>query len=121
MDDIISRQAALDALGEAPEVWTDSPEELAALSQWEMDVTAIKAVPSAEPKVRTQMSSTDCISRQAALKVACDTCQFVSCPDDDKCDEYEAMKNLPSAEPEKSTALWRAERVLLTAKRLHGV
>lgn len=42
--------------------------------------------------------ATDCISRQAALKVACDTCQFVSCPDDDKCDEYEAMKNLPSAD-----------------------
>ena len=48
MNDTISRQAALDALGEAPEVWTDSPEEFAALSQWEMDVTAIKAVPSAD-------------------------------------------------------------------------
>ena len=48
MDDLISRQAALDALGEAPEVWTDSPEEFAALSQWEMDVTAIGAVPTAD-------------------------------------------------------------------------
>ena len=47
MSDLISRQAAIDALGEAPEVWTDSPEEFAALSQWEMDVAAIKAVPSA--------------------------------------------------------------------------
>lgn len=45
---LISKQAAIDALGEAPEVWTDSPEEFAALSQWEMDVTAIEAVPSAE-------------------------------------------------------------------------
>lgn len=51
VNDSISRQAALDALGEAPEVWTDSPEEFAALSQWEMDVTAIKAVPSAEPEI----------------------------------------------------------------------
>lgn len=49
-NDLICRQAALDALGEAPKVWTDSPEEFAALSQWEMDVTAIKALPSAEPK-----------------------------------------------------------------------
>ena len=46
MDDTISRQTALDALGEAPEVWTDSPEEFAALNQWEMDVKAIEAVPS---------------------------------------------------------------------------
>lgn len=50
MDDTISRQAAIEALGEAPEVWTESPQELAALSQWEMDVVAIKAVPSAESK-----------------------------------------------------------------------
>lgn len=38
------------------------------------------------------------ISREAALKVVCDTCPFVSCSDDDKCDEYEAMKNLPSVD-----------------------
>ena len=48
MNDMISRQAAINALGEAPEVWTDSPEEFAALSQWEMDVTAIEALPSAD-------------------------------------------------------------------------
>ena len=48
MEDPISRQAAIDALGEAPEVWTDSPEEFAALNQWEMDVKAIEAVPSAD-------------------------------------------------------------------------
>ena len=48
MDDLISRQAAIDALGEAPEVWTNSPEEFAALNQWEMDLVAIKAVPSAD-------------------------------------------------------------------------
>lgn len=45
--DLISRQDAIDALGEAPEVWTESPEEFAELNQWEMDVTAIKAVPPA--------------------------------------------------------------------------
>jgi hypothetical protein len=46
--DTISRQAAIDALGEAPEVWTDSPEEFAALNQWKMDMAAIKAVPSTD-------------------------------------------------------------------------
>lgn len=48
MDEMISKLAAIDALGEAPEVWMDTPEEFAALNQWEMDVTAIKAVPSAD-------------------------------------------------------------------------
>lgn len=48
MNDTISRQAALDALGEAPEVWMDTPEEFAALNQWEYDVAAIKAVPSTD-------------------------------------------------------------------------
>ena len=47
-DDLISRRAAIDALGEAPEVWMDTPEEFASLNQWEMDVTAIEAVPSVE-------------------------------------------------------------------------
>ena len=48
MSDLISRAEAVDALGDAPEVWTESPEELAEVSQWEMDVAAIMAVPSAD-------------------------------------------------------------------------
>ena len=67
MSDLISRQVALDALGEAPEVWTDSPEEFAALSQWEMDVTAIKALPSAEPKTGKWIKIGECEYR-------CDQC-----------------------------------------------
>lgn len=60
MEDLINRQAAIDALGEAPEIWTDSPEEFAALLQWEMDVTAIKALPSAERKTgRWEMTVRD--------------------------------------------------------------
>lgn len=51
MDEMISKLAAIDALGEAPEVWMDTPEEFAALNQWEYDVAAIKAVPSTEPKI----------------------------------------------------------------------
>ena len=51
MDDLISRQAAIDALGERPDVWTDSEGELAEARQWEYDVAAIKAVPSAQPEL----------------------------------------------------------------------
>lgn len=56
--DTISKQAAIDALGEAPEVWTDSPEEFEALNQWEMDVAAIKAVPSIQPKTGRWIKAT---------------------------------------------------------------
>lgn len=48
-NDCISRQEALDALGEEPLVWTDSEGEIAERSQWRRDVAAIKAVPSAQP------------------------------------------------------------------------
>ena len=51
MDDLISRQAALDALGEEPEVWTGKDEYAQGLNnQWWHDVVAIKAVPSAQPE-----------------------------------------------------------------------
>ena len=48
MQDLISRQAVIEALGEEPEVWTDSDAEIAERNQWRMDVAAIKAVPSAQ-------------------------------------------------------------------------
>lgn len=77
-DDVISRAAALDALGEAPKVWTDSPEEFAALSQWEMDVTAIKALPSAEPKgVYCPMASRACFANGKEV-TWCLTCPHIS-------------------------------------------
>ena len=49
MDDAISRQAALDALGEEPPVWYDGEDEIAERNQWRRDVAAIKALPSAQP------------------------------------------------------------------------
>ena len=49
MDDLISRQAAIDALGEEPLLWTeDDAGEVAERNQWKQDVAAIKALPSAE-------------------------------------------------------------------------
>ena len=49
-DDTISRQAAIDALGEEPLVWhEDDAGEVAERNQWRRDVAAIKALPSAQP------------------------------------------------------------------------
>ena len=51
-DDTISRQAAIDALGEEPLVWhEDDAGEVAERNQWRRDVAAIKALPSAQPDV----------------------------------------------------------------------
>ena len=57
--DLISRQAAVEALGEEPEVWTDDDDyALGQRNQWQYDVTALKAVKSAQPerKVFEEMS-----------------------------------------------------------------
>ena len=50
MDDLISRQAAIDALGERPMVWMDSDYEIAQRNQYDMDKLAIETVPSAQPE-----------------------------------------------------------------------
>ena len=51
--DCISRQAAIDALGEKPLVWDDlSDFDLGKAAQWSDDVDAIKALPSAQPEQR---------------------------------------------------------------------
>ena len=51
-DDLISRQAAIDALGEKPLVWDDfSDFDLGKAAQWSDDVDAIKALPSAQPEI----------------------------------------------------------------------
>ena len=51
MDDLISRQAAVDALGEKPLAWTEGEYELGLQQQWEADVNAIKAMPSAQSEI----------------------------------------------------------------------
>ena len=49
MDDMISRQKAIDALGEKPLAWEQGEYEEGLQTQWESDVEAIKALPSAQP------------------------------------------------------------------------
>lgn len=51
MNDTISRQAAIESLGEEPMVWNDEYDEIAEREQWRRDVAAIEAVPSAEPQI----------------------------------------------------------------------
>lgn len=52
-DDTISRQAAIEALGEEPEVWTGKDEYAQGLNnQWHYDVNALKALPSTERRGR---------------------------------------------------------------------
>lgn len=71
MNDLISRQAAIDALGERPEVWIDDDEySLGQRNQYDIDRLAIETVPSAQPE-KAQLSgedtTSDCITRKAAI------------------------------------------------------
>ena len=52
MSDLISRQAAIDALGEKPMVWIGSDYGLGARNQYDVDVLALETVPSAQPEQR---------------------------------------------------------------------
>lgn len=48
MDDLINRQAALDALGERPLQWDDNQFELGLVVQFDADRRMLEAVPSAD-------------------------------------------------------------------------
>jgi hypothetical protein len=50
--DLISRQAAIDALGEKPLAWTEGEYELGLQNQWQSDVDALNGLPSAQPEPR---------------------------------------------------------------------
>ena len=49
MSDLVERQVAIDALGEKPLAWEQGEYEEGLQTQWESDVEAIKALPSAKP------------------------------------------------------------------------
>lgn len=55
MDDLISRQAAIDAMGERPLVWNEWADEyeLGQRNQYDSDRLAVESVPSAEPERKT--------------------------------------------------------------------
>ena len=47
-DDLISRAAAIDALGECPYNWNDWPEEIQAVNDWQDAIESIKNVPAVD-------------------------------------------------------------------------
>ncbi len=65
MDDLISRQAAIEALGEEPLVWHEGEDEIAERNQWRRDVNAIKALPSTQPEL---IRCKDCKHRPIATR-----------------------------------------------------
>ncbi len=50
MDDLISRQAALDALGDMPMSWADTDAEIQAQEDWKQHREALLKLPTAEKK-----------------------------------------------------------------------
>ena len=64
MGELIDRQAALDALGERPTVWSDNDDyTLGERNQYDMDRLAIETVPSAQPECE------DAVSRFEVLRL----------------------------------------------------
>jgi hypothetical protein len=69
--DLISRQAAIDALGDEPEVWSGKDEyEQGLNNQWHHDVNALKALPSAQPFVIHCTDCEDWYKKQSVWNVA---------------------------------------------------
>jgi hypothetical protein len=50
IDDTISRQAAIEAIGEKPVAWSKGEYERGLQNQWGYDVSAIKQLPPAQPE-----------------------------------------------------------------------
>ena len=75
MDDLISRQAAIEALGEKPLDWTEGEYELGRQNQWEHDVDAIKALSPVTPKPKT--GHWELVQRGKSIDVCCSNCKAV--------------------------------------------
>ena len=58
--DLIRRADAIEALGEKPLNWTDTPEEIQSENDWEMYKTAIEAIPAVELKYNPDEWCHDC-------------------------------------------------------------
>lgn len=77
-DDIISRQAAIDALGEEPLVWNeDDAGEVAERNQWKQDVAVIKALPSAKRHGKWVLKYGDGHIEMSITGGECSLCGFV--------------------------------------------
>ena len=71
MDELISRQAAIDALGERPLVWTDDDEyTLGQRNQYDMDRLAIETVPSVESEIAKEISKDAADVMESVVRIA---------------------------------------------------
>ena len=61
MDDLISRQAAIEALGEKPLAWTEGEYELGLQNQWQSDVDALNGLTSAQPQTEWNNHTVACL------------------------------------------------------------
>lgn len=96
--DLIDKEAALDAMGERPLVWTGGDYELGCRNQYDADRLAIETVPPAQLAAKdTNALNNDCISRQAAIEVA-DAIWSVT-GDKNVAKVWDQIKDLPSAQP----------------------
>ena len=95
MSDLIDRQAALDALGERPVVWSDNDDyTLGERNQYDMDRLAIETVPSAQPECE------DTVYRKAVQMLLA---YFV--PEERYAEAVDGLRGLPSAQPEQSSEI----------------
>ena len=94
--DIISRQAAID---EVINLWVDKPFGNPALVEIK---DCIEKLPPAQPEKRTdkrtETHACDCISRQAAIRIASGYCHPANIADE--------LAKLPPVQPERKTAHW---------------
>jgi len=90
MDDLISRQAAIDALGEKPLAWTEGEYELGLQNQWQSDVDALNGLPSAQPEIIRCKECKHCKHWDGV-----DTCDVIDAPvwDNDFCSMAERRSN----------------------------
>lgn len=95
MDDLISRQAVIDALGERPFAWVHGEYEEGLIAKWESDVEAIRALPSAQPE-----PCEDAVSREAVIDV------FYELWGTSLTRTVNAINDLPTVTPKQRTGKW---------------
>lgn len=103
--DLISRQGAMDALGEREELddaWTDEY-EVGRFQQWKDDVEALKKLPAVQPEHLVKESGNlvkglvnDCISRQGVIEV------LSQYPFEKAVNCISIIEEFPSAQPEQT-------------------
>lgn len=130
MSDLISREQAIDALGERPIVWSNDDEYvLGARNQYDMDKLAIETVQSAQPtqlNTPNTLKALDCISRQDAVDIINGYAEqfngYIGTPNDSEVYAYARglllsiernISALLSAQPEKLTD--KEQRIFLSA------